>query len=62
MNQQKKGEKEIRLNINKPKKQNKKVEEFKKDYNKYNHQLQRRKKTTKLQKKKQYELKKKNFN
>ena len=40
------------------KRQNEKLEKIKKDYKKYNHQLQKSKNTTKLQKKKDYELNK----
>ena len=52
----KKDKKEIRLNNKKHKKQNKKIRKLEEDYKKYNHQLQ--KTTTKLQKKKDYELNK----
>ena len=54
----KKDKKEIRLNNRKHKKQNKKIRKHEEDYKKYNRQLQKTKKTTKLQKKKQYELNK----
>ena len=50
---------EIRLKTKKSRKQNNKVKQFKVDYETHNHQLQNRKKTTKIQKKKQNELNKK---
>ena len=50
----KKDEKEIRINTEKQKK----IREDEEDYKKYNHQLQRTKQTTKLQKKKLFELNK----
>ena len=51
----KKDKKEIRLNT---KKQNKRIKKIKENYDDYNHQLQKTKKKTKLQKKKEYELSK----
>ena len=54
----KKSKKEIRLNNNQHKKQNKKIRKHEEDYKNYNHQLQKTKKLTKLQKKKEYELNK----
>ena len=55
---QKKDRKEIRLNAKKHKKQNKRIRKIKENYDDYNHQLQKTKKPTKLQKKKEYELNK----
>ena len=53
----KKDRKEIRL-AKKLKKQNKRIRKIKENYDDYNHQIQKTKKPTKLQKKKQYELNK----
>ena len=55
----KKDKRENRVETNKHKKQNIKVRKTKEGYEKYNHQqLKKTKTTTKLQKKKQYELSK----
>ena len=50
--------KEIRLNTKKHKKQNKRIKKIKENYDDYNRQLQKTQKSTKLQKKKEYELNK----
>ena len=52
----KKDKKEIRLKAKKHKKQNKRIRKSKENYNDYNQQLQKTKRPTKLQKKKEYEL------
>ena len=54
----KKDRKELRLNAKKHKKQNKIIRKNKENYDDYNHQLQKTKKPTKLQTKKEYELNK----
>ena len=54
----KKDKKEIILNNKKHKKQNKKIRKHEEDYEKYNRQLPKTNRTTKLQKKKKYELNK----
>ena len=48
--------KEFRLNSKKQKKQKKKMRKGKENFKKCNHQLQKTKKATKLQKEKLYEL------
>ena len=53
-----KDKREIRINTRKPKGQNEKLQKIEEECKKHNHQLQKTKKTTKLQKKKQYELNK----
>ena len=50
----KKDKKEFRLNIKKHEKQNERIGKIKKNYDDYNRQLQKTKKSTKLQKKKEY--------
>ena len=54
-NHLKKFKKEIRKNTKKQKKQNIKIRKSEEDYKKFNHRLQKTKKTTRLQKKNQYE-------
>ena len=55
---QKKDKKEIRLNAKKHKKQNERIRKIKENYDDYNRQLQKTEKSTKLQKKIEYELNK----
>ena len=55
----KKDKREIRLNAKKKhKKHNKRIRKIKENYNDYNQQIQKTKRPTKLQKKKEYELNK----